>query len=302
MLVDPERGDLRMAAALGLDESALKRRVGFRGGIAGKALAQAAPVLVNDIETDPRFRRPNHPQYSTKSLIVVPLLVAGRSVGVINVNNKRSRESFGEEDLALLRDLVDRVSSAIERSLAFPESTEAPAETMAALRMSLHLRQDLVLGHRPLGAIAYALARRLGAGDAEARNLSRLAGGELDQELPEPAVNGNGASRSRPVLGASKDILLARAERWDGGGHPRGLAREAIPLGARILAAVDVLHGLTHGSSHRPSLSAAFALEEMERVSDARLDPRVVAAVADLLAEEGAAERPVSPGRPREAA
>jgi len=301
MLVDPERGDLRMAAALGLDESALKRRVGFRGGIAGKALAQAAPVLVNDIETDPRFRRPNHPQYSTKSLICVPLLVEGRSVGVINVNNKRSREPFGEEDLALLRTLVDRVSSAIERSLAFPESTEVPAETMAALRMSLHLRQDLVLGHRPPGAIAYALARRLGAGAAESRMLARLAGEDPDGETVEPEANGHGTSR-HATLGSAKDILLARAERWDGTGHPRGLAGEAIPLGARILAAVEVLLGLTHGSPHRPSLPAASALEEMERAAEARLDPRVVAAVADLLAEEGAAERPAAAGRPREAA
>jgi hypothetical protein len=73
-------------------------------------------------------------------------------------------------------------------------------------------------------------------------------------------------------------------------------------LGARILAAVDALHGHTRGTPHRPSLTAASALEEMERASEVRLDPRVVAAVADLLAEEGAAERPAASGRPREAA
>src|SRR5262249_44474748 len=108
MLVDPECGDLRVAASLGLDERARTRRVGYRGGVAGKALAQAAPVLVNDIETDPRFRRPNHPQYNTKSLICVPLIVAGRSIGVINVNNKRSREAFREGHPVLMAMLVDR--------------------------------------------------------------------------------------------------------------------------------------------------------------------------------------------------
>ncbi|HKA23400.1 MAG TPA: ATP-binding protein [Candidatus Eisenbacteria bacterium] len=288
MLVDPQRGDLKMAAALGLDESALKRRVGFRGGVGGQALAQAAPVLVNDIETDPRFRRPNHPQYSTKSLICVPLIVAGRSIGVINVNNKRSREAFGEADLALLANLVDRVCSAVERSLAFPESPESPAETMAALRASIHLREDLALGQRPAGAVAYGLARRLGANAEEARLLSRLAGG-VDLESVEAETEAK-PSRKRdgraPVLGSVRDILLGRSERWDGKGVPRGLAGEAIPLGARILSAVDLLHDLTHGSPHRQAVPAAFALEEMERLSGSRLDPRVQAAVTDLLADE----------------
>jgi hypothetical protein len=258
-------------------------------------------VLVNDIETDPRFRRPNHPQYSTKSLICVPLIVAGRSIGVINVNNKRSREAFGEEDLALLASLVDRVCSTVERSLAFPESPESPAETMAALRASIHLRSDLELGQRPAGAVAYGIARRLGASPAESRLLSRLAGGGdregLEEESDGPSANGKHAG----VLGQPRDILLARAERWDGAGHPRGLKGDAIPLGARILAAVDALHDLTHGSPHRPALPAAFALEEMAQLKGTRLDPRVQAAATDLLAEEGT-ERPAGHPTSREAA
>lgn len=297
MLVDPERGDLKMAAALGLDETALKRRVGFRGGVGGKALAQAAPVLVNDIETDPRFRRPNHPQYSTKSLICVPLIVGGRSIGVINVNNKRSREAFGQPDLALMSTLVDRVCSTVDRSLAFPESAESPAETMAALRASIHLRQDLAIGQRPPGAVAYALARRLGASAAEARSLSRLAGGDDAEAMEIGELNEKPSSNGRRtrVLGTARDILLARAERWDGSGHPRALSGNAIPLGARILAAVDALRDLTRGSAHRPALPAAFALEEMERLSGTRLDPRVQSALARELDEENAA-------RPRKAA
>jgi signal transduction histidine kinase len=66
MGVHPEAGDLRVQAALGLEEHARRRRVGYRGGVAGRALADGTPVLVNDIEADPRFSRPNHPQYSTR--------------------------------------------------------------------------------------------------------------------------------------------------------------------------------------------------------------------------------------------
>jgi hypothetical protein len=171
---------------------------------------------------------------------------------------------------------------------------------MAALRASIHLRSDLELGQRPAGAVAYGIARRLGASPAESGLLSRLAGG--DREGLEEDIDGAPAhGRSTRLLGPPRDILLARAERWDGSGHPRGLRGESIPLGARILSAVDALHDLTHGSPHRPALPPAFALEEMERLKGSRLDPRVQAAVSDLLADEGA-ERPVLPTRPRKAA
>src|ERR1700760_2276135 len=48
---------------------------------------------------------------------------------------------------------------------------------------------------------------------------------------------------------------LARAhrERWDGAGYPKGLQSFHIPIGARILAAVDTLDALTSPREHRPA-------------------------------------------------
>jgi len=87
-------------------------------------------------------------------------------------------------------------------------------------------------------------------------------------------------------------VLLAREERWDGGGHPRGLRADAIPLGARILAAVDELCRMTDGSPYRPALSTGRALEELSMESGRRLDPRVVAVLGELLADDEAAGFP----------
>ena len=79
-------------------------------------------MLVSNIETDRRFRRLNHPQYSTKSLLCVPLRIEGEVLGVVNVNNKASREAFDDSDLAVLVALVERVGSAVERAYAYPDS------------------------------------------------------------------------------------------------------------------------------------------------------------------------------------
>ena len=66
----------------------------------------------------------------------------------------------------------------------------------AALRASIHLRSDLELGQRPAGAVAYGIARRLGASPEESRLLSRLAGGDresLEEDGDFAVANGRPA-------------------------------------------------------------------------------------------------------------
>ena len=47
------------------------------------------------------------------------------------------------------------------------------------------------------------------------------------------------------VLQLAREIALAHHEKWDGSGYPRGLAGEAIPVSARIVAVADVFDALT---------------------------------------------------------
>ncbi len=58
------------------------------------------------------------------------------------------------------------------------------------------------------------------------------------------------------------DMILHHHERYDGGGYPRGLAGDQIPLGARILAIADVYDALTTERPYR----AALAAEEARRI------------------------------------
>jgi len=86
MLLDRERQILRVAAARGLPEDALAgAEVGVGEGIAGTVAALGEPVLVEDIETDPRFARVNDPRYGSGSFICLPIRVEDRVIGVINL-------------------------------------------------------------------------------------------------------------------------------------------------------------------------------------------------------------------------
>lgn len=65
-------------------------------------------------------------------------------------------------------------------------------------------------------------------------------------------------------------------ERWDGQGFPDGLRNTEIPIGARILAAVNALVTLTTGRGDRRALSTAEAIEEIAADSGRAFDPRIV--------------------------
>jgi signal transduction histidine kinase/putative methionine-R-sulfoxide reductase with GAF domain len=310
MLVDPERGDLFVAAARGLDTAQLKgRRTPVRSGVAGAVAAWGRPLLVENIETDRRFRRLNHPQYHTKSLLCVPMRVDGEVLGVLNVNNKRDGASFDDADLAVLSALVDRIASALERACAHPGSTRVVEEALEMVRSVTRLRREHLLGGHQAVRLSRELARELGLGAADidlvgyamsihdvgmtrlpasVRGSGPLGEAEREAMLRHPEVSVD-ILRPLEYLGTVRDIILGHHERWDGSGYPRGLAGAEIPMGARIVAVVDAWESMTRGRPWRPALASREAHAEIERVSGTQFDPHVVAAFAHVLERETAA-------------
>ena len=307
MLVDPDAGDLAIHAARGLDSQQLEgRRTTLRSGVAGSVAAWGRPLLVNNIETDRRFRRLNHPQYKTKSLLCVPLLVEGEVIGVLNVNNKRSGEPFDDDDLAVASALVERVGSAVERASQHPESPKLVAEAVQAVRSITRLKRESLLGGRQQVHLARALARELQMSDSEVDLVGYVAsihdigmgevrdhvahGETLDErdrteveKHPEVSVE---IMRPLEYQNAVRDVILAHHERWDGTGYPRGQAGAAIPLGARVLAVVDAWESMTRGRPFRAPVPREAAADELRRAAGSHFDPQVVSAFLSVLSQE----------------
>jgi GAF domain-containing protein len=307
MLVDPDHGDLFIAAWRGLDGQKLKgRRTTVRAGVAGSVAAWGRPLLVNDIETDRRFSRLNHPQYTTKSLLCVPLFVEGEVVGVINVNNKISGQPFDDDDLAVLIALVERVRCAVERAIAHPDSPRVVGEALEAVRAVTHLRRDGLLGGRNRIHLARATARELGMSETEIDLVGYVASihdlgmtryqevasrpGKLDPESrreierhPETTLE---MIRGLEYVTAVRDLILAHHEHWDGAGYPRGLAGGEIPPGARVLAVVDAWESMTRGRPYRPPMSREKAIEELRREAGRHFAPDAVEAFLRAVARE----------------
>jgi putative nucleotidyltransferase with HDIG domain len=71
-------------------------------------------------------------------------------------------------------------------------------------------------------------------------------------------------------------IVRAHHEKWDGSGYPSGLKGEAIPIGARILAAVDCLDALASDRQYRKALPLHEAMARVSAEANTSFDPRVV--------------------------
>jgi diguanylate cyclase (GGDEF)-like protein/putative nucleotidyltransferase with HDIG domain len=71
-------------------------------------------------------------------------------------------------------------------------------------------------------------------------------------------------------------IVRSHHEKWDGSGYPHGLKGEEIPIGARILAAVDCLDALASDRQYRKAIPLAKAMDIVRSEAGRAFDPRVV--------------------------
>jgi putative nucleotidyltransferase with HDIG domain len=94
-------------------------------------------------------------------------------------------------------------------------------------------------------------------------------------------------------------IVRSHHERWDGTGYPDGLAGEAIPLEARIIACCDSWNAMRTDRAYRKALPHETAVRELMAHSGTQFDPRIVEALlrlvqTDLSTEPAAVLTPLS--------
>lgn len=78
-------------------------------------------------------------------------------------------------------------------------------------------------------------------------------------------------------------VVQHHHEWFDGGGYPDGLARQEIPLDARIIALCDSWDTMTSDASYKPAVSRDEALAEITAFSGTQFDPELVATLRALL-------------------
>jgi response regulator RpfG family c-di-GMP phosphodiesterase len=138
---------------------------------------------------------------------------------------------------------------------------------------------------------------KIGVPDAVLNKPGRLDAAETELVRRHPEA---GSRILEPLIDDPLVLGVVRwhHERWDGAGYPDGLAGEAIPLPARVLAVADTLDAMTSRRAYRDGLPWDAARAEIRRCAGTQFDPRVVEAFEAALPVLEAQYRRYSVPRP----
>ncbi|MHB9097650.1 MAG: HD domain-containing phosphohydrolase [Syntrophales bacterium] len=313
-LVEDEPEVLVMQVQKGLDESLQKMcaRLPFGKCICGSAarmqVVEFAEPFDERHETVVAGMAP-HGHYC------VPMLHAGRTLGVLNVYLPEGYQWDRQEEESLVA-VADTLAGIIIRRRAEKERSESIEKlrcalkgTIQAMALTVEVRDPSTSGHqRRVAKLARAIAEEMGMGRDSVDGI-HMAG--LIHDLGKISVPAEILSKptklSEIEFGLIKvhsqagyDILkeiefpgpVAKAihqhhERLDGSGYPAGLKEAEICREAQVLAVADVVEAIASHRPYRPAKSIDSALEEIAGSRGVLYAPEVVDACLRLFREKG---------------
>jgi len=302
LMFNKATGDLSIRAAQGLPDEIVKTtRISLTDTVSGWVFRQGEAILVEDIEKDARFSRRNQERYYTNSFISAPLIVKDKVIGVINVNNRKTREPFTKEELRLIKAITREVGIAIQNAELFRTLEESYLQTIKTLTSVIDAKDHYTFTHSEnVTRYAVVLASELKLPSQEIddiRNACQLhdlgkigisdyiltkPGKLTDDEWREMKQHpGKAEEILKPLSFLSNVVRLVgqHHECYDGHGYPYGLRGEAIALGARIIALADSFDAMTSKRPYRNTpMTKEQAIEEVKRNSGTQFDPGIVAA------------------------
>jgi PAS domain S-box-containing protein/putative nucleotidyltransferase with HDIG domain len=280
-------------------------------GLSGHIITTSEPYINHHPQNDPYITRPDL-AVQMKSIAGVPLLAAGRTVGVLVIGSK---QHLSENDLRLLKAMGDFTASALHRADLFEQSSlqakeleQAYNSTLEGWALALELRDKETQGHSVrIANLTLKLAKRMGIPEAEMENIRR---GALLHDIgklgvpdtillkhstltpSEWAIMQKHPAYAFEMLSQLKDfkdsidIPYCHHEWWDGSGYPRGLEGENIPLAARIFCIVDVWDALTSDRPYRQAWEKQEALAHIINQAGTHFDPRIVNEFIKMIVDE----------------
>jgi putative nucleotidyltransferase with HDIG domain len=243
-----------------------------------------------------------------RSFLGVPLWTRSRFVGVLCLGGKKTGERFTKDDLSLLTTMGSQAALAIYNAQLYEAREQALLDTITALAHAIEAKDTYTINHcEKITDRAVALAQALALPRHEVENI-RLGSilhdvgkigipdailnkpGKLTDEeyeiIKQHAQIGARIVQSVGALQGVVPIIRHHQERYDGTGYPDGLAGEEIPIGARIIAAVDAYGAMTEDRVYRKALGHNEAMAELKRFAGRQFDPQVVTAFIRLLKDQ----------------
>ncbi|MBO7612080.1 MAG: HD-GYP domain-containing protein [Elusimicrobia bacterium] len=309
MLINSDN-ELYIISSKGLSEKVKKEtKMKIGEGIAGRVVSTGKYIFVENIETDVRFLRPNDEErYASKSFISVPLKVKTKVIGVLNVNSPRSKKQFTDRDLKLITILADQAAMRLDNIELFNNLQSFYFEMVQTLARAIDAKDAYTYDHADRArkyakAIAvkmnlpYTIVRnieyaalmhdigKIGIADNILLKKDKLTEAEMKMLRTHPVI-GNKILSPVKFLSPVAPMVLYHQEWYDGSGYPEGLAKEEIPLGARIVAVIDAYDAMTSDRPYRKAMPIKTAVKELKEGAGKQFDPKIVDIFVNILKEE----------------
>jgi HD-GYP domain-containing protein (c-di-GMP phosphodiesterase class II) len=281
------------------------------------------PFLINDINDVEEtlsvrslvFAR----KLGTQSFICCPIICEEKSLGVMAVDNVKSKRPLVQSDMSLLMGIASVIGMSIRNAEHIEDRIRQFNSVLQVLAASIDARDSLTAGHsEKVTEYALGICKELGL-SWEYSEMIRVASllhdyGKIG--VPDAILKKKGrlteaeyeivkthSSRTREILEQINfegiycqvpEIAGSHHERVDGSGYPHGLKRREIPLGAKIIAAADYFEAITAKRHYRDPMKVERAFQLLREEVDKYFDKRIVEALIAYYTKTYLDEKPPS--------
>lgn len=145
LLVDDQTGESVFEVAVGpVGSDLVGQRLPPGVGLVGKAVKTKQAIIQNDVRrSEDWFNTDEETGFSTKDLLVVPLIVKDHVMGVLEILNKKDRSPINWKDLELLSAFAGQAAIAIENARLYTQTDQALAARVDELSVMQRLDREL---------------------------------------------------------------------------------------------------------------------------------------------------------------
>lgn len=279
-----------------------EKKIPLDRGIAGWVARHGETIMVNDLSTDSRYDGAYNilPNFNTSAILAVPLKASNVVFGTLELMHRNQIASFSECDLTITKILASQAAIYVE-NVKFRENQQNYNIHITEILLSAleDTRQFWKDHNKNTARFSNLIGRKLHFNENELRDLHYAS---LLHDIGFVQINlREGNSRKlvemHPEIGYQLiqpinlwrhlgPIIRHHHERFDGTGYPLKLKGEDIPLHSRVIAVAEALDSLTNRHSYRPEkMDFRAACKELSAFSGTQFDPRVIAALQELILE-----------------
>ncbi len=273
------------------------------------------PFLINDIDDIEGAITPRSLEFArkmgVKSFICCPIIYEDISLGILAVDNIKTKKPLIQSDISLLMGIAPQIGISMHNAMLREAEAEQFKSILHVLAASIDARDPLTAGHsEKVTEYALGICREMGLATdyAEMVRVASLLHDYGKIGVEDAILKKKGAlepdefekikthvTKTKTILGQIKfegiykqvpEIAGSHHEKIDGSGYPKGLKGDEIPLGAQIIAVADFFEAITSKRHYRDPMYLNTAFELLQEHIDVYFRREIVEALISFYNRE----------------